>query len=78
MANRIILDGLKKRVKCSRSTCVDELLPILWAYHTTYEVTIEPTPFLLAYGPKVVVYVDITHASPPIEAFEPKSNKEGI
>ncbi|XP_074337007.1 uncharacterized protein LOC141674184 [Apium graveolens] len=32
VANRIILDGLKKRVECSRNTWVDELLPILWAY----------------------------------------------
>ncbi|XP_074342641.1 uncharacterized protein LOC141680267 [Apium graveolens] len=30
VANRIILNGLKKRVERSRNTWVDELLPILW------------------------------------------------
>ena len=38
-ANRIILDGLKKRVEHSKSNWVDELLPILWAYRTTCKVT---------------------------------------
>ena len=39
VANRIILDGLKKRVELSRNTWVDELLLILWAYRTTCKVT---------------------------------------
>lgn len=32
VANRIIIDGLKKKVEGSRSNWVDEVLPILWAY----------------------------------------------
>ncbi|XP_074348963.1 uncharacterized protein LOC141687851 [Apium graveolens] len=50
VVNRIILDGLKKRVERSRNTWADELLLILWAYCTTCKVTIEATPFMLAYG----------------------------
>ena len=55
VANRIILDGLKKRVERLRNTWVDELLPILWAYRTTCKVTTGATPFLLAYGAEAVV-----------------------
>ena len=39
VGNRIILDGLKKRVEHSRRNWVEELLPILWAYRTTCKVT---------------------------------------
>ncbi|XP_074355797.1 uncharacterized protein LOC141695452 [Apium graveolens] len=78
VANRIILDGFKKRVERSRNTWVDELLPILWAYRTTCKVTTEATPFMLAYGVEEVVPLEITHGSPRIEAYEPETNEEGI
>ncbi|XP_074336948.1 uncharacterized protein LOC141674122 [Apium graveolens] len=60
VANRIILDGLKKKVERSRNTWVDELLPIVWAYRTTCKVTTEATPFMLAYGAEAVVPLEIT------------------
>ncbi|XP_074377109.1 uncharacterized protein LOC141718629 [Apium graveolens] len=78
VANRIILDGLKKRVERSRNTWVDELLPILWAYRTTCKVTTEVTPFMLAYGAKAVVPLEITHGSLRIKAYEPEINEEGM
>ncbi|XP_074331508.1 uncharacterized protein LOC141668481 [Apium graveolens] len=78
VANRIILDGLKKRVERSRNTWVDELLPILWAYRTTCKVTTEATPFMLAYGAEAVVPLEITHGSPRIEAYDPETNEEGM
>ncbi|KAK1355973.1 2-alkenal reductase [Heracleum sosnowskyi] len=78
VANRIILDGLNKRVELSRNTWVYELLPILWAYRTTCKVTTGATPFLLAYGAEAVVPVEITHTSPRVEAYEPEENEEGL
>ncbi|XP_074326700.1 uncharacterized protein LOC141664647 [Apium graveolens] len=76
VSNRIILDGLKKRVERSRNTWVDELLPILWAYRTTCKVTTEAIPFMLAYGAEAVVPLEITHGSPRIEAYEQETNEE--
>ncbi|XP_074360825.1 uncharacterized protein LOC141701079 [Apium graveolens] len=78
VVNRIILDGLKKRVERSRNTWVDELLPILWAYHTTCKVTNEATPFMLAYGAEAVVPLEITHGSSMLESYEPETNKKGM
>ena len=78
VANRIILDGLKKRVERSKSNWVDELLPILWAYRTTCKVTTGATPFLLAYGAEAVVPLEITHVSPRIEAFDSEVNEQGM
>ena len=72
VANRIILDGLKKRIEKSRNNWVDEILPILWAYRTTCRVTTNATPFMLAYGAEAVVPVEISHSSPRIQAFDEK------
>ena len=77
VANRIILDGLKKRIEKSRSNWVDEILPILWAYRTTCRVTTGETPFMLAYGEEAVVPVEISHSSPRIQAFNAEENEEG-
>lgn len=78
VANRIILDGLKKRVERSKGTWVDELLPILWSYRTTCKVSTGATPFQLAYGAEAVVPLEITHTSPRIKEFEPEVNEEGM
>ncbi|KAL8115462.1 hypothetical protein AgCh_022089 [Apium graveolens] len=77
VANRIILDGLKKRIEKSRNNWVDEILPILWAYRTTCRVTTGATPFMLAYGAEAVVPVEISHSSPRIQAFNAEENEEG-
>ncbi|XP_074342348.1 uncharacterized protein LOC141679874 [Apium graveolens] len=77
VANRIILDGLKKRIENSRSNWVDEILPILWAYRTTCKVTTGATPFMLACGAEAVVPVRISHSSPRIQAFNAEENEEG-
>ncbi|XP_074356751.1 uncharacterized protein LOC141696519 [Apium graveolens] len=78
VANRIILDGLKKRVEVSRNTWVDELLHILWANRTTCKVTTKATPFMLAYGAMAVAPLEITPGYPRIEAYESETNKEGM
>ncbi|XP_074352146.1 uncharacterized protein LOC141691313 [Apium graveolens] len=77
-ANRIILDGQKKRVKRSRNTWADELLPILWAHRTTCKVTTEGTPFMSAYGAEALVPLEIAHGSPRVEAYQPETNEEGM
>ncbi|XP_074323351.1 uncharacterized protein LOC141660279 [Apium graveolens] len=78
VANRIVLDGLKKRVERSRNTWAEELMNILWVYHTTCKVITEATPFMLAYGAEAVVTLEITHGSPRIKAYEPETNEEGM
>ncbi|XP_074346285.1 uncharacterized protein LOC141685060 [Apium graveolens] len=74
VANRIILDGLKKRIEKSRNNWVDEIFPILLAYRTTYRVTTGATPFMLAYGAEAVVPVEISHSSPRIQAYNVEEN----
>ncbi|XP_074347546.1 uncharacterized protein LOC141686407 [Apium graveolens] len=78
VANRIILDGLKKKVERLRNTWAYELLPILWVYRTTSKVITKDTPFMLAYGAEAMVPLEITNGSLRIEAYEPETNEEGM
>ncbi|XP_063950861.1 uncharacterized protein LOC135153043 [Daucus carota subsp. sativus] len=55
VANKIILDGLKKRVEKAHGSWAEEILPILWAYRTICKVSTGATPFQLAYGAEAVV-----------------------
>ncbi|XP_074336945.1 uncharacterized protein LOC141674119 [Apium graveolens] len=74
VTNRIILNGLNKRIEKSRNNWVDEILQIHWAYRSTCRVTTGATPFMLAYGVEAVVSVD---SSPRIQAYNAKENEEG-
>ena len=38
---------------------MEKLLGVLWAYRTTKHIPTGKTPFLLAYGTKAIIYVDI-------------------
>ena len=78
VANRIILDGLKKRVEKAQGSWADEILPILWAYRTTCKVSTGATPFQLAYGAEAVVPLEITHTSSRVQQYEPEANEEGM
>ncbi|XP_074346905.1 uncharacterized protein LOC141685716 [Apium graveolens] len=75
--NRIILDGPKKRIEKSKNNLVDEILPILWDYQTTCRITTGATPFMLAYGAKAVVLVEISHSTPKIQAYNAEEKEEG-
>ncbi|XP_063948099.1 uncharacterized protein LOC135152193 [Daucus carota subsp. sativus] len=78
VANRIILDGLKKRVEKAHGSWAEEILPILWAYRTTCKVSTGATPFQLAYAAEAVVPLEITHTSPRVQQYEPEANEEGM
>ncbi|XP_074328163.1 uncharacterized protein LOC141666079 [Apium graveolens] len=78
VANRIILDGRKKRAESPRNTWVEEFLAILWGYHTTYRNTTKATPFMLVYGAETVVPLEITHGLSKVKAYEAEINEEGM
>lgn len=75
IANRIILDGHKKRIEKTRNDWVEEILPILWTYRNTCRVTTSVTPFMLAYGAEAVVPIEILHVSPRIKAYNSEENE---
>ncbi|ONK80288.1 uncharacterized protein A4U43_C01F15970 [Asparagus officinalis] len=59
VANKCILQVLKKKVDVAGGNWVEELPGILWFYRTTYNNSTGKTPFKLAYGTKVVTPVKV-------------------
>ena len=49
-ANRVLLRGLKRRLKKAKGTWAEEVPRIVWAYHTTPQSTTRETLFSLVYG----------------------------
>ena len=60
--NKIISDGLKKKIERAGGLWTDELPHVLWAIRTTEKGATGETPFLLTYGAEAVL---------PIEHYEP-------
>jgi hypothetical protein len=50
LTNRVLLSGLKKKIKEAKSECVELLNEILWAYKMTQKTSTGETPFILMYG----------------------------
>ncbi|XP_072088114.1 uncharacterized protein [Arachis hypogaea] len=62
--NRVILQGLKKRLGDKKGAWADELASVLWSYRTTEQSTTEETPFRLTYGVDAMIPVEIGESSP--------------
>lgn len=74
--NRVILEGLKKRVEHEKTSWIDELPSVLWAYRTTPRSTTGETPFSLAYGTEAVTPAEIQGQSFRITHFDPELSEE--
>ena len=57
-SNKTIINTLKKRLRKAKGAWADELLGVLWFYHTMARTPTGETPFALAYGSKAVIPVE--------------------
>ena len=53
--NKVIVNGLKKRLDKAKGRWVEELPHVLWTYQTTARRSIGETPFLMTYGSKAMI-----------------------
>ena len=53
--NKIIVNGLKKKLDDAKGKWVEELPYVLWTYRTTLRRSIGATPISMAYGAKAVI-----------------------
>ena len=58
-ANKIILNGLKKRLADTKGNWPENLYEVLWSYLMTPQSSIGETSFLLLYVVDVVITVEI-------------------
>ncbi|XP_025661266.1 uncharacterized protein [Arachis hypogaea] len=61
--NKVILQGLKKRLDSKKGAWADELASVLWSYRTTEQSSTGETPFRLTYGVDAVIPVEIGEPS---------------
>ncbi|RDX81592.1 Tf2-11, partial [Mucuna pruriens] len=76
--NKIILQGLRKRLEEAKGRWEEELPHVLWSYHTTPHSTTNETPFFLTFGTEAMIPVEIGEPSPRIALFEPSKNEEEL
>ncbi|XP_072074332.1 uncharacterized protein [Arachis hypogaea] len=63
-ANKVILQGLKKRLDQKKGVWADELASILWSYRTTQQSATGEMPFRLTYRVDAIIPVEIGEPSP--------------
>lgn len=57
--NKVIVNGLKKRLNEAKERWVDELPYVLWTYCTTLRRSTGETPFPMTYGFKVIILLEM-------------------
>ncbi|CAN1248722.1 Transposon Tf2-9 polyprotein [Linum perenne] len=76
--NKLILQGLKKRVNEAKGKWVDELPNILWAHRTSYKTATDETPYTLVYGTEAVLPVEVNLPSLRIQHFNHNGNDAAL
>jgi transposase InsO family protein len=59
VSNKVILDGIKKRLDEAKGKWVEELPSVTWTHRTTKRRLTGETPFALAYGVEAVVPLEV-------------------
>lgn len=55
VTNKVIVDGLKKRLEEEKGIWVNELPHVPWVYRTMLKRSTEETPFSMTYGCEAVI-----------------------
>ena len=74
--NKVIVSGLKKRLKGTKGKWIEELPNILWAYRTTPRRSMGETLYSLTYGAKAVIPAKISLCSARVSGFSSAGNEE--
>ncbi|XP_013594822.1 uncharacterized protein LOC106378082 [Brassica napus] len=62
-SNKLIIDGIKKRLDLKKGHWADELDGVLWSHRTTPRGSTESTPFSLAYGVEAMAPAEVNVSS---------------
>ncbi|XP_077226324.1 uncharacterized protein LOC143859528 [Tasmannia lanceolata] len=78
VTNRILLQGIKKRLDEKAGRWADELYHVMWAYRTTPPTTTGESPFNLSFGTEAVIPVDAGVPSSRVANFNKQLNGSGL
>ena len=74
--NKVIVNGLKKRLDDAKGRWVEELPHVLWTYRTTPRRSTGETPFAMTYGAKAIIPLEANFPTLRMNSFTPSSNDE--
>ena len=75
VVNKIIKHTLKVKLEESKGNWPEELPQVLWSYNTTPRTTTGETHFILSYGCKDMVHVEVRAGSFRRDHFNPEVNE---
>ena len=72
--NKVVVNGLKKRVDEAKGKWVEELPHVLWTYRTTLRRSTGETPFSMTYGAEAVLPIENNFPTLRSNSFTPNGN----
>ena len=76
--NKVIVNGLKKRLDDAKGKWVEELPHVLWTYRTTPRRSTGETPFSMTYGAEALIFLEIGFPTSRTSSFNPSDNNEQL
>ena len=76
--NKVIVNGLKKRLDDAKGKWVEELPHVLWTYRTTPRRSTGETPFSMTYGAEAVILLETGFPTLRTSSFNPSDNNERL
>ena len=74
--NKVIVNGLKKRLNDAKRKWIEELSHVLWTYRTTPCRSTRETHFSLTYGVEAIILLEIGFPTLRTSSFNSSSNNE--
>ena len=74
--NKVIVNGIKKRLDDAKGRWVEELPHVLWTYRTTPRQSTRETPFSMAYGAEAILPLETSFPTLKTSTFTPSNNNE--
>ena len=76
VVNKVIVNGLKKRLDDAKGRWFEELPHVLWTYKTTPRKSTGETPFSMTYGAEAVIPLESSFPTMRSSAFTSDGNNE--
>ncbi|CAL1401742.1 unnamed protein product [Linum trigynum] len=77
-SNKLILRGLKRRLKEAKGGWTAELPHVLWAHRTNYKQATGETPFALTYGAEAVAPTELVLPSLSVQPYDSEDNHRKV
>ena len=75
ISNKVILDGIRKRLEEAKGKWVEELPSVMWTHRMTRRRSTRETPFALAYGVEAVIPFEVGLPMTRTTKFNVKENE---